>query len=187
MVRRYHQKNRYCRRTKLSTETFIAIFHCYMEGRTASEAYAIISTSDLSETCSRQAVEGFYLKLGDYLWENFVFPKLAKIYEDYELSGECPSVAHLVAYYLDMMRKAIEAEIDYNFFREDGIEIGNMGTVKKLAERARAFKGLPAKTFNFHFAYVSFVDTMEEEVKKGRFSMDDVYIMLLNELEKNPL
>lgn len=188
LVRVYKPKNKYCKHTKLSERRFISIFYGYMEGKSAKETHSLIKVNDeLELVCSRQAIEGVYLRLGNYLWGNFVFPKLENLYAEYELSDECPTVAHLVAYYLDMMRQAIEGEIDYQAYRQDNIEIGNMGTVEKLRKRSKTFNGLPAKTFHYHFAYVSFIDTMEMEVKSRRFTMDDVYIMLLAEFIKNPL
>ena len=169
-------------------QDFINTLNAKLQGKSVKETHELLKANDdLESACSRQAVEGMYLRLGNYLWVNFVCPKLEKLYAEYELSDECPTVAHLVAYYLDMMRQAIEGEIDYQAYRQDNIEIGNMGTVKKLRRRSKAFNGLPAKTFHYHFAYVSFIDTMEMEVKSGRFTMDDVYTMLLAELVKNPL
>lgn len=188
MVRTYKPKNKYCRNTKLSERVFLSIFFGYMEGKSAKETHALLKANEeFRPACSRQAVEGIYLRLGKYLWDNFVFPKLERLYAVYELSDECPSVAHLIAYYLDMLRQAIEGEVDYKAYRQDNIEIGNMGTVKKLIDRSKAFNGLPAKTFHYHFAYASFIDTMQLEVRNGRFTMDDVLTMLLFEFEKTTI
>lgn len=188
MVRTYKPKNRYCRRTKLSEQSFLAIFFSYMDGDAATEAHhAINKMNSVELSCSRQAIEGVYLKLGKYLWEHFVYPKLEAKYLEYDLKGECPSVGHLIAYYLDMMRQAIEGEIDYSAYREDGIEIGSLETITKLRARSQAFNGLPAKTFHHHFAYVSFISTMEADAAQKGYSMDDVYVMLLQQFEKKPL
>ncbi len=166
----------------------MAIFHGYFSGLTATDTHKLItSTEELSVSMSRQAVEGIYLRLGSFLWENFVRAKMETLYQEYNLEAEYESFDHFVVYYLDMMRQAIEGNIDYKEYRKDGIEIGSMGTVKRLYERSRKFNGHPAKTFHCHFAYVSFIDTMEVEIEKGRFTMEEVKIMLLDELEKNPL
>ncbi len=188
MVRKYKPKNRYCKNTKLSEKVFLSIFHEYIYGRNATETHLLIEEGvDLGVKVSRQAVEGIYLRLGKYLWDNFVRPKIEKLYLDYDLAAECESSADFIVYYLDMMRQAIDGEINYKEYRKDGIEIGSMETVERLLARSKVFNGIPAKTFHFHFAYVSFIDTMEGEVKKGRFSMDDVLIMLLNEFKKKPI
>lgn len=188
MVRRYKPKNRFCRRTKLSEKEFLAIFHGYIDGLSATETHKlIVGATEFGALLSRQAVEGIYLRIGSYLWEQFVRKKMQTLYAEYELANECDSFTHFVAYYLDMMRQAIDGDVDYVEYRKDGIEIGNMGTVKLLHERSRKFNGLPAKTFHYHFAYASFMDTMFSEIEAGRFTLDDMKIMLLGEFEKNPL
>jgi hypothetical protein len=188
LVRTYKPKNRYCHRTKLSEREFLAIFHGYSSGLTATDTHKLISgTAELNVSISRQAVEGIFLRLGSFLWENFVRAKMEVLYQEHDLEAECESFDHFVVYYLDMMRQAIEGEIDYKEYRKDGIEIGSMGAVKRLYERSQKFNGLPAKTFHCHFAYASFIDTMEAEIEKGRFTMEEVKIMLLSEFEKNPL
>lgn len=188
MVRKYKPKNRYCRRTKLSEREFLAIFHGYIDGLSATETHKlIVGTTELGTLLSRQAVEGIYLRLGSYLWEQFVRKKMQTLYDEYELAEECESFAHFIAYYLDMMKQAIDGNIDYIEYRKDGIEIGNMGTVKLLYERSQKFSGLPAKTFHYHFAYVSFMDTMCSEIDAGRLTLEEVKIMLLGEFENTPL
>ena len=188
MVRTYKPKNRYCKKTKLSERAFLSIYHSYIDGLSASQAHRLIcKTDELDVKVSRQAVEGIYLRLGKYLWVNFVRPKIEKLYVEYGLADECESASHFIVYYLDMMRQAIEGEIDYKAYRKDGIEIGNMETVLHLIERSKKFNGLPYKTFHLHFAYVSFIETMKSEITHERFSMDDVKIMLLHEFTKHPI
>lgn len=137
--------------------------------------------------CSRQAVEVIYLRLGRYLWEYFVQPKLSAKYKEYALQNDCPSVENLIAYYLDMMRQAIEGRIDYHAYRQDQIEIGSLETVTRLHARSKAFNGLPTKTFHYHFAYVSFITTMEDEAKQRGYGIEDIYAMLLLQFEQEPL
>jgi len=166
----------------------VAIFYGYMEGASGSGLHSrLMKDRDEGLHCSRQAVEGMYLRFGEYLWKNFVYEKLASSYSEANVTEDCPTVSHLVVYYLDVVRQAIEGELNYSAFRAEGVEFGSMETVQKLILRSKSFSGLPAKTFHFHFAYVSFIETMENVVEKGRFSMDDVYIMLLSEFEKNPI
>lgn len=188
LVRKYKPKNRYCKRTKLSEAAFLAILSSYIDGFNATDTHSLlINTKGVDVTISRQAVEAIYLRLGNYLWDKFVKAKMRVLYEKYELDDECESFEHFIVYYLDMMRQAIEGDVDYKSYRKDGIEIGSMGAVKLLQDRSIKFNGLPAKTFHCHFAYASFIATMKHQAQSTRFSLDDVKIMMVNELIREPI
>jgi len=149
-------QNRYCRRTKLSEESFLLVLAAYCGGRTATDAHQQLV--DMKVSISRQTIEKKYLDLGRYLYLGFyrraLLDLVRKSNPTIELSDE-----KLEPLVIDHLWKAMRGTVEYAVAtKPDNPESNIESMIAILQDRWRSANGLARSTFYSHVGYAGFFE-----------------------------